>query len=710
MEGLEAEPLGRVCQRAAESAHEGIASLAQHPRASQRESRAALHLHLVNTRERLARLLVLARWLSSSGAGAASAARSLALRRSKCFALTDAASSAAHSVSECQSTRQSPLPDVETSLDVLGRGTFSRLPSSLSRELAPHLVHGLTRLTQSAVSSRLTSAVLSNLLQCELAHNQEVASVDNGTAVIRSPSLYSAMLTLSSASSLKCWCVSNVQLLVCEQPRHSDHENRPVTLTQTQAHALTTHLDAMLSSEHSKASAPLVRLHDCMQEVAAKVALERLAAQAFALMFTRWHRAINVFPLEGTPPPPGALVSYYSANSEGSAQMVMELSSSEPHHAIVRHRPRLRRPRREIADRNDSDAVRKLNDQENDEEDVEELPAAHFAALSFEHLLQSAMRVRAISVLHRIANSLENGERDLADVRLDEEKAQINIRLPAPRSPIRMEVEPSSGRCVLLGIRELIDNDGDVSMLQERARSCTDGSKAQLLQLLERLRTFSIVQVVNRAGSREGLIPGGVGSSLCGQSVLNRLSFKADGVLYFPRSCGELSVIVSVCEDGRGCKFFAAFNSEDGAEAQPLCGSEDTSPSHVGISPEGIEQFVRTTAQRLDCLAGMLAFEAELKRRAIVSKRLVLKDSFGLAFMMIGKTREVRAPARIHIRHSQNTSVAFIFSDSPLFREEASLHFGCSVRVSKSHMQLMVDFDPGSAKPGTVLDALQECF
>lgn len=756
--------LGQLAQRASEEGYSKLASLVQHPRSSHAPPASSLHAHLLSTRERLSRLSIVAHWLASDGSDAPSIARELLSQRMLCSRSVDAAARATHAVAEAQATRQAPLADVEAATDVLGRGTYSYLPSALANELAPLHADGLRRLHIGEIQERMNAAILDKLLKSARSAQQQVGSVTKGYAEVFCTGYYSVRLSLSPSSSLECWFVQSASLLVAEQHRFTHTAYRCVSLTHAQERALITRLDGLLW--YYKDNKPLVHLHECMCEVAATVALERLTSQAFSLMFNRWNGAISVLPLDGSPSPPGAKVRYLAYGGKYSAQMTLQLSENEPRRAVLKHSPPLQQqPRKASRDRplhgadptpvnmdvddnerkdRKSDPQQSINqssdreekkplqngdvpqradqnhihgeklrdEKENDEfhhdneEEIEELGPASFTALSFEYLLSDATKRRSLAVLHSVAHCFNDGKFSGNDDRkvmhVDDVNARIRIHLPAERS-VDMEVDAATEKCVLVGVREFVPSTDDVNTLQDLASQCGHLQNNIVQELLAKLRSFALLDAINSAGTLEGLHHASCGASLDSAMIPRWLSVPANAVLCVPRSCGELCFVATCSDNGDSCQLRAAIGLKLAAEEIPLQEISTVASSHV-------QSYIHDIVQRFDCLSGLLAFEAELFHQGIPFKRVALSGMPVLSFPLASPTASRRASVLVELNPSERKSVAYaICADQQGFHWPQCEYYGCSCSVSEGGSELNVRF-AAHVTPPTLLSAVQSCL
>lgn len=225
--------LGALAQRIAEDAYTRLAALVRSEAADARQRRAALKAHLQRVRDRLQRLLLLARWAQGSGYGCAKAAKELSSLRAEAEGLVEGPERLWMALAETQATRELPFGDIPTALDVLNRGTYSRLPSCLAKELAPQF-YGDRQLAKEELDERISDCIREKLLSERLDISQTVSRVSNGSAALESEGEYWAQLHLEG-DDLVSWRCTTCGLGIAEEGRRA--HSRSVTFSEWQAQA-----------------------------------------------------------------------------------------------------------------------------------------------------------------------------------------------------------------------------------------------------------------------------------------------------------------------------------------------------------------------------------------------------------------------------------------------------------------------------------------
>lgn len=288
---------------------------------------------------------------------------------------------------------------------------------------------------------------------------------------------------------------------------------------------------------------PLLLLHSILQEVAGRVAVNRLAAQAHALAEGRWRGALYVAPLPGAPPPPGASLSFWLPRdgplSEETPSISIELG--EQGQACVRDFSH--------SHAEGSGGANGKGARHGETSRFSVLSKDAMKSLSVERLLLQAGRDRAGVMLGSLAAGVESD-----GFHVEQHECELRIGFRRVGS-VTLAIDPASGEVLLSQCWEYVPRRHE-ERVREMARSALSSRQTaeELFLWLERLAE---ADAIARSARDVGFEPLASPSS-----SLNGLSHSADAVFHAPCAGGRAFV---ACACGREPRMSVAVASDFGA-------------------------------------------------------------------------------------------------------------------------------------------------
>eukprot|EP00850_Spirogloea_muscicola_P023095 SM000328S12465 [mRNA] locus=s328:100149:110500:- [translate_table: standard] len=283
----------------------------------------ALLKFLFRARQRLLRLLVLVKWCAQLPL-LGRCQQLLDTLANHDGSLTSAADSLWLLHLELQQARAPPY-DVLTAIEVLGTGSFSRLPKCIEDLQGPTLLDGERR---EAAVCKIDSLLRSRLIELEsisrynsvqlalqLPEGLTSVRVEGGHVILRSKGQFEACLTLGYCANINLWHVVDVELLVGLAA--GEH----VVLAEPQKLALANDLDRHMAAS----TTPLATLCTILREACSLLTMDTLISQAQALQAGRWRGRITVEVRQGGGGTEGSLGIVAAPPAEGTAPSLPSL-------------------------------------------------------------------------------------------------------------------------------------------------------------------------------------------------------------------------------------------------------------------------------------------------------------------------------------------------------------------------------------------------
>ncbi|ERN01440.1 mediator of RNA polymerase II transcription subunit 14 isoform X2 [Amborella trichopoda] len=276
--GQQTVEFSAVVRRAAEESFLSLKELVEKsPNQNDSEKKIRLLKYILNTRQRMLRLHVLAKWCRQNPLVQYCQQLSGTLSsHDTCF--SQAADSLFFSHEGLQQAR-APIYDVPSAIEILQTGTYKRLPKCIEDM---GLLSLLSEDERKEAFEKLNPLMWSRLL--EVVDQKEFSHVDvsEGTARFSVDGEFRVQLTLGYRGHLSMWRILHLELLVGEK-------NGPVKLEEMRRHALGEELERRMAA----AEKPFVILKSVLHEFCIALVVDTVIRQLKTLQQGRWKDAIR---------------------------------------------------------------------------------------------------------------------------------------------------------------------------------------------------------------------------------------------------------------------------------------------------------------------------------------------------------------------------------------------------------------------------------
>ncbi|KAK1314915.1 Mediator of RNA polymerase II transcription subunit 14 [Acorus calamus] len=246
-------------------------------KSSDSEKKIDLLKYILKTRQRMLRLLVLAKWCQQVplvqycqqlGATLSS--------HDTCF--TQAADSLFFIHEGLQQAR-APVYDVPSAVEVLLTGTYQRLPKCIE-DLG--IQSALSEDQKGPAVKKLDTVLRSKLLEIQLPKEFSDIRVSDGMVILRVDGEFKVLLTVGYRGHMTLWRILHLELLVGEK-------NGPVKLEETRRHALGDDLERRMAASEN----PFMLLYSILHELCVALVMDTVIRQVQTLRQGRWRDAIR---------------------------------------------------------------------------------------------------------------------------------------------------------------------------------------------------------------------------------------------------------------------------------------------------------------------------------------------------------------------------------------------------------------------------------
>ncbi|KAL5988889.1 Mediator of RNA polymerase II transcription subunit 14 [Asimina triloba] len=292
--GQQTVEFSSIVRQVAEESFLALKELVEESKSSEQKNsdkRHELLKYIVGTRQRMLRLLILAKWCQQ--VPLVQYCQQLAATLSShdtCF--TQAADSLFFMHEGLQQAR-APIYDVPSAIEVLLTGSYQRLPKCVE-DMG---IHGaLSKAEQEPALKKLDTVLRSRLLEVSLPNEISEITVSDGTAQLRVDGEFKVLLTLGYRGHLSMWRILHLELLVGEK-------NRLIKLEEMQRHVLGDDLERRMAASDN----PFSILYSILHDLCVALVMDTVIRQVQALRHGRWKDVIRF-----------ELISDGSANQAGN--------------------------------------------------------------------------------------------------------------------------------------------------------------------------------------------------------------------------------------------------------------------------------------------------------------------------------------------------------------------------------------------------------
>ncbi|XP_058086933.1 mediator of RNA polymerase II transcription subunit 14 isoform X2 [Magnolia sinica] len=269
-----------LVRRAAEDSFLSLKELVEKsksPEQSDSEKKISLLKYIVKTRQRMLRLLVLAKWCQQ--VPLVQYCQQLAATLSShdtCF--TQAADSMFFMHEGLQQAR-APIYDVPSAIEVLLTGNYQRLPKCIEDM---GIQSALTEAEQGPALKKLDTLLRAKLLEVSLPKEISEVTVSDGTALLRVDGEFKVLLTLGYRGHLSMWRILHLELLVGEK-------SGLVKLEEMRRHVLGDDLERRMAASEN----PFFILYSILHELCVALIMDTVIRQVQVLRQGRWKDVIR---------------------------------------------------------------------------------------------------------------------------------------------------------------------------------------------------------------------------------------------------------------------------------------------------------------------------------------------------------------------------------------------------------------------------------